>query len=161
MWFEQPVAEFFLETALIEVGGFIFGLALTMILYKPSGVYGAIVGLLLAAIAYWSWGDPLLDKYTQGGYAWYWWIVLAVSLLSSLWTHMISLLPEAALAVNKPLPRFLDWSDGLDSSPFESWRYLPVAIGAYPFLWFIVFLTPLGSFLAKLIFAFLGCSIAA
>jgi len=84
---------FFIESAFVELTGLSLALAVAMLLYRPSGWAGAVLGVVMAACAVWGFGRPLWEPYSALG--WGWWAQLGAATLSASWTSFLFVLPAA------------------------------------------------------------------
>lgn len=93
----DSLAFFFIETAFVELFALHFSLALTMLIYRPSGVFGAVVGCALVAATWFSFGPPVYETYSNAGLGWQ--IALGVVILTAIIEHLAFLLPLAGAKI--------------------------------------------------------------
>jgi hypothetical protein len=102
--FGGGIADFFLEEAFVELASLSLALALVMIAYRPSGVGGAIVGVVIAALAVGGFGWPLVERWRTSGAHPGWFALLGVVMLSAVWTHARFVIPAARDDLAEPTP---------------------------------------------------------
>lgn len=134
---------FFLEAACVELAGLCFALAITMLIYRPTGWYGAIVGIALAAIVFYGWSLPLIEWKSERGPQ-YWWVPLAIATATAVWGHLQQLIPRAIYyaETGETLPSRL-FSEHEEFFDLNLENFAAPVIFAMLGIWFVLFLTPL------------------
>lgn len=98
------IAEFLVEEAFVELASLSLALALAMLAYRPSGIAGALVGVVIAALAVGGFAWPLVERWRAQGVHPGWFAMLAVVVLSAVWTHARFVLPAAKDELEEPIP---------------------------------------------------------
>jgi hypothetical protein len=145
----DSLAFFFIETAFVELIALHFALALSMLIYRPSGVFGAVIGCALLAATWFSFGPPVYETYSNAGLGWQ--ITLGVVILTAIIEHLAFLLPLAGAKIGPGTSgissRLVDLVLGEAGQtvgvPQRGWKSWPILIGlfawgAISFLWILV-----------------------
>jgi hypothetical protein len=96
------IADFLVEEAFVELASLSIALALVMLAYRPSGIGGALVGVVIAALAVGAFGWPLVERWQAHGVHQGWFAMLGVVVLSAVWTHARFVLPAARDELGEP-----------------------------------------------------------
>jgi len=104
MLFDGGFAEYWVEEAFVELASLALALAAVMLAYRPSGWGGALLGVVLAGIAFGGFGWPLCQVYLDHAAGPEIWALLALVLASGTWAHVRLVAPAARFEVSEPRP---------------------------------------------------------